>query len=307
MTGLAPRAGDAYLDCTTGLGGHAEAAAARVGASGTVVLNDLDAGNLEAGRARLAGLDGPPRVVTLHGNFADAPRRMVDAGLSADCVVADLGFASNQVDDAARGLSFMREGPLDMRLDRGGTTRSAADLVNTLSEPELGEIIREYGEEKAWRAIAAKIVSERAAGPISTTSRLASIVRSCLSRHASGGIDPATRTFQALRIAVNDELGSLRSLTESVLRAATLMAVARRNGAEPPRTWLRPGARVAIISFHSLEDRLVKDLGAALKERRLGEALSRRPVEAGDPERDANPRSRSAKLRVFRLTDATGR
>ena len=295
---LAPRPGEVVLDCTAGLGGHAEALASQVGASGTVILNDADPGNLASSSQRLGALAAPPRVVALHGNFADAPRRLAEARLRADVALADLGFASNQVESAERGLSFQREGPLDMRLDPGAPV-TAAELVNSLSEQELGEVIRDYGEERQWKRVARKLVDERASSPIETTTRLASVVRSVVGgRGGPGRIDPATRTFQALRIAVNDELGSLRSLLESVGRAATALAGA---GATD-RVWLAPGARVGVISFHSLEDRLVKRAFGDLVSRGVAQAVTRKPVEATELERDTNPRSRSAKLRVIRLS-----
>lgn len=289
---LAPvsEAGDTVVDCTAGLGGHAAMLAGALGERGTVVLNDLDAGNLARAAERVRAGGCAARIVELRGNFADVPRRMAELGLSADAVLADLGFSSNQVEDPARGLSFMRDGPLDMRLDPGARV-SAAQLVNTLPEAELAEVLHEFGEERAARRIAQKLVAARQVSPIQTTGQLASIVRSVVGSH--GGIDPATRTFQALRIAVNDELGSLRSLLESIGRAAGR-----------PGGWLKPGARIGIISFHSLEDRLVKNAFGELVDRGLAEALSRRPVEASDAEVVENPRSRSAKFRVVRLASA---
>ncbi len=294
---LAPQAGETALDCTAGLGGHAEALALAVGSGGMVLLNDADPGNLEASAVRLEALEAPPTVVRFHGNFADAPRRMAEKGLRADVALADLGFSSNQVENAERGLSFQREGPLDMRLDPGAPV-TAAELVNTLSEVELGEVIRDFGEERQWRRVARKLVDERAASPIHTTTRLASIVRSVVGdRGGPGRIDPATRTFQALRIAVNDEIGSLRSLLESVSRVAAALG----GSGSKDRLWLRSGARVGVISFHSLEDRLVKRVFGELVSRGLAQAVTRKPVEATERESNVNPRSRSAKLRVIRV------
>ncbi|HYE01867.1 MAG TPA: 16S rRNA (cytosine(1402)-N(4))-methyltransferase RsmH [Phycisphaerales bacterium] len=295
---LAPRPGETALDCTAGLGGHAAELARRLGPSGTLVLCDLDPGNLEQARARVLGTAEPPRVVVLRGSFAEAPRRLVEQGLRADVVLADLGFSSNQVESAERGLSFQRDGPLDMRLDPSGPL-TAADLVNTAPASELAQIIRELGEERHARAVAEKIVRERRAGPIQTTARLAALVRSVVGKYSGGapaGIDHATRTFQALRLAVNDELGHLRALLDSLERAA------RTSGdPEAAPSWLAPGARVAIISFHSLEDRPVKQAFARLVEAGSAEPLTRRPVTASDAERLENPRSRSAKLRALRL------
>jgi 16S rRNA (cytosine1402-N4)-methyltransferase len=310
LAALSPRAGETYLDCTAGLGGHAALIAPLLGASGTIVLNDLDASNLARAKERIEALAaasdaeaslppiGIPRVVTIHANFAEAPRRMAEMGLSADMVLADLGFASTQVDDAARGFSFMRDGPLDMRLDPSPGKPTAADLVNTLSERELADILHEFGEERAARLVSAKIVASRKDGPISTTSRLAEIVRSVV-RSPHFGIDPATRTFQALRIAVNDEMGSLRALLDSVSRAASRRGSSGGGGATP--LWLAAGSRVALISFHSLEDRPVKQAFADLMQRDLARAIGKKPTEATDEERANNPRSRSAKLRAIQI------
>jgi len=298
LAALDPKPGEVYLDCTAGLGGHAAAVGARLGPTGTVVLTDLDAGNLSSAKARVEALPHAPCVVTIHANFAEAPRRLVELGLSANTVLADLGFASTQVDDPARGFSFQREGPLDMRLDASPGKQSAAHLVNTLPECELADILHEFGEERASRAIAAKIVAERKTSPILTTTRLAEIVRACV-RVPPGpkrGIDPATRTFQALRIAVNDEMGSLRAILDSVSRAA-----ARLRAPTTQPLWLTPGARVALIAFHSLEDRPVKQAFADLVERGLAAPLGKRPTEAGEDERARNPRSRSAKLRAIQI------
>ncbi len=298
---LEPVRGETALDCTAGRGGHAVILAERIGEGGTLVLVDLDGDNLAASAARVGALPHAPQVVDLHDNFAQAPRLLVERGLSASLVLADLGVASGHFDDAERGFSFMRPGPLDMRLDRRQPT-TAADLVNTLPEAELGQIVRELGEERRWREVARKLVAERAGAPITTTDRLAAIVRSVVAPAggrggARVGIDPATRTFQALRIAVNDELGSLRSLLEAVTRAATALAA----GAGGRGSWLAPGARIGIVSFHSLEDRLVKQAFSDLVSRGLGLALVRKPVEAGEAEQSSNPRSRSAKFRAVRL------
>jgi len=290
---LDPKPGDTMLDCTAGLGGHSAAIAPALGPGGTVALVDLDEANLERAAERVRSLPEAPSVVPLHANFAEAPRLLVERGLSADLLLADLGFASNQIEQGERGFSFQREGPLDMRLDpsRGPT---AADLVATLSEEELGEIIRDFGEERRWRQVARKVVGERQLRPIATTLDLARIVRAVV---GSGGprIDPATRTFQALRIAVNDELGSLDALLESIRRTA--------GGAAPAERWLAAGARVALITFHSLEDRRVKQAFADLTKRRLATDLTRRPVIASEAEAATNPRSRSAKLRAIRLNE----
>ena len=297
---LDPKPGEVAVDCTAGRGGHATQIAQRLGPSGTLVLIDADAENLAYARDRvLRECSGEaPRLVGWHANFVETARRMAVEGLHADVLLADLGFASNQMADSDRGLSFSRDGALDMRFNPAGGGRTAADLVNTLSEQELAEILRDFGEERqAWR-IAAKIVRERGNTPIETTSQLAMIVRQVLGPRGGGPrIDPATRTFQALRIAVNDELGCLRSLLEAVSRCASGIGGGTTG-------WLNLGARVGIISFHSLEDREVKRAFGELERRGLGEQLTRKPVEADERERHENPRARSARLRVIRLTDS---
>lgn len=302
---LAPATGDVIVDCTAGFGGHASALAARVGPTGTLVLMDLDPGNLERAAARVRALDAPPRIVTHHGSFADAARVMTQHGLAANVVLADLGFASPQMDDASRGLSFMREGPLDMRLNPLAPI-TAAELVNTLPAPELAELLREFGDEQAAKVIAQKIVQSRASAPITTTTQLASIIRTVVPRRAGVSIDPATKSFQALRIAVNDELGSLDRLLDAISRGGRCVWGGGRGGrgvasGSGTPSWLAPGARVGIISFHSLEDRRVKQSFAALVEQGIARHISKGVVSPGDGEIDANPRSRSAKLRVIKL------
>jgi len=298
---LAPAPGETAVDATAGLGGHAVAIAERIGPTGTLVLFDLDPGNLERAAARVNALTSPPKVVTHHASFADAPRILAGAGLSADLVLADLGFASPQVDDASRGFSFSRDGPLDMRLNPSAPI-TAAELVNTLPELELAEMIRDLGEEP-WplaKRIASKIGQSRATGPISRTAQLASVVRSALpSRRPGHSIDPATKTFQALRIAVNDELGSLNALLSAVERASSAGSSGGAVGGV--RSWLKGGARVGVISFHSLEDRPVKQSFARLVERGVAAELTRKPVTASDQELGLNPRARSAKLRAIRV------
>ena len=320
---LGPRRGETYLDCTAGLGGHAQRIAeamlaAEFGIAGEspsrVILNDMDAANLARASARLMAMppatEGTPQLLQVSvvtrsgveapagqggGNFADAPRLLASSGVKADCVLADLGFASNHVDDHSRGFSFMGDGPLDMRLDtRSGLT--AADLVNQSSEAELQRLLTECGEERHASRIARKLVQERKDSPIVTTGRLAEIVRSAIPNAAAEKIHPATRTFQALRIAVNDELGSLQALLAAIEDGAR-MARGGKGGAD----WLSLGARIAIISFHSLEDRPVKECFARLVKSGAAEDLSGGAVGPTDDEERANPRSRSAKVRVLRL------
>jgi 16S rRNA (cytosine1402-N4)-methyltransferase len=306
---LAPAPGQTVVDCTAGLGGHAIAMAGLVGPSGTLVLNDLDASNLTEAEARVYAELGSnaPRIVSFLGNFSHLPRRMARLSLRADAALADLGFSSSQMDNPSRGFSFSADGPLDMRLaHRGDLTRSAqapvgadpdelppsaAELIASLPESELTRIIREYGEERNASAIARKIAGARREHPISTTWELARIVRSASGRGAPGGIDPATRTFQAIRIAVNDELGNLDAL---------LHAVRGGMAAAPRPDWLAPGARIGVISFHSLEDRPVKRMFADMVASGVADDLADGCLTPGEEEILRNPRSRSAKLRVVR-------
>lgn len=293
---LQPEPGQVFVDCTAGLGGHAAMIAQRVGPSGTIVLCDLDTGNLRRAEARVQEGMNPAdpssaNVVAIHTNFHRIGAELRDRGIVADMVLADLGFASTQVDDPERGLSFKRSGPLDMRLDPTAPI-DARELVNTLSERELADIIKRFGEERHARRIAAKVVEARTNAPIETTDQLADLVRSAIPR-PSGPIDPATRTFQALRIAVNDELGSLDALLSRISSAA--------KEAKQGRGWLNPGARIAVIAFHSLEDRPVKRVFSAMSSEGLGELITRKPLEAEADEIAVNKRSRSAKLRAIRI------
>lgn len=268
---LAPAAGETWVDCTVGVGGHATLIAQRLMPGGRLIGLDRDSAMLELARPRLTGLP----VTLVQAAFDQIDAALADQGISAvDGVLADLGICSDQLDDANRGLSFQHDGSLDMRLDRSDG-RTAADLIARLNERELADLIYQYGEERFSRRIARRIVETREKTPIRTTGQLADLVRSCVPR--SHGIDPATRTFQALRIAVNDELDALDALLRVLPRV------------------VRTGGRVGIISFHSLEDRRVKQ---AFRDPAFWAAKTKKPVEAGDDERIANPRSRSAKLRV---------
>lgn len=292
---LSPRSGETIVDCTAGLGGHASVLAERLGASGTVVLFDLDPGNLAAAEANVRARAPGVRVESQHASFAEAPRRVEKLGLRAGVVLADLGFSSNQMDDSGRGFSFMRDGPLDMRLNPLSPV-TAAELVNTMSEKDLERIIREYGEDPSAGRIARKLVQERGLRPISTTKQFAEIVRSAIPAalvHRMS-IDPSTRTFQALRIAVNDELGSLEGLLGGIERAAGRVS-------RGEASWLAAGARIGIISFHSLEDRAVKRCFAGLVEKNKAGLVCKGALEASPSEAAVNPRSRSAKFRVARI------
>jgi 16S rRNA (cytosine1402-N4)-methyltransferase len=292
LRALAPRAGGVYLDGTFGGGGYAEALLNA--APCTVWAIDRDPQAI----ARGAGLAArfPGRLHLVQGRFGEMLTLLAEVGVTAlDGVVLDLGVSSFQIDDPARGFSFRGEGPLDMRMGDHGTT--AADLVNTLPERELADILFEFGEERASRRIARAIVAARAEAPIATTGRLASIIRSVLPTDRSG-IDPATRSFQALRIRVNDELGEI----ERALVQATEL--------------LSPGGRLVVVSFHSLEDRIVKRFmtdmagrapspsrhdprGLAARSPPQFRLITLRPQRPTESEIQVNTRSRSARLRAL--------
>lgn len=276
------RPGLRVLDCTLGRGGHASNIISKIGPGGTYLGMDLDPANIAYARERLTAIAEESKVSlhTANLSFAAAQQAMREAEIeAADIVLADLGFASNQVDDPGRGLSFKQDGPLDMRLDPNGPT-TASDLVNRLGETELADIIFRFGDERLSRRIARKIVQERATGPILTTLGLAEICRRAYGPRANARIDPATRTFQALRIAVNGELEALDTLLK---RLPGLVA---------------EDGLVGIISFHSLEDRLVKRAFQDAEQEGTFKRVTRKPVTATKEEEHQNPRSRSAKLRV---------
>lgn len=276
---LAPQAGQTIVDATLGGGGHASLIAEKLGVSGHLVGLDRDPAALERAKVRLDAIPDAPRFTLVHANF-DRLRPVLDELKldRVDAVLADLGFSSDQIEAAERGLSFQREGPLDMRLDPTDE-QTAGDIIGCWSESDLADLFFYLGEERQSRRIARKIVAVRDETPITTTLQLADLVRSCLPRSKTG-LDPATRVFQALRIGVNDELGSLKRLIEAL------------------PTCLNKGGKAAIISFHSLEDRIVK---WAFRESATWEILTRKPVEADEEEEGANPRARSAKLRVAKL------
>lgn len=287
------QAGQTVIDCTAGRGGHAELFARRLGSTGTLMLLDTDRGNLEFATARVRGLDGAPRVIAAHARFERVGAEARRLGLQADAVFADLGFASTQMDDPARGFAFSREGPLDMRLnpEEGAT---AADLVATMSERELADLIFELGEDPFARRIARVIVDRRREGPIRTTQDLAAaVVKAYGARARQSRMHPATRTFMALRIAVNNELECLDNLLETI-------EAGLRDLHEHRQSWLAPDARVAFLSFHSLEDRSIKRAMVDWDRQAWATRLTRKPSVAGEAEQLHNPRARSAKLRAVR-------
>ena len=275
---LDPARGGVFVDCTVGLGGHSRAL-------------------LEAGATRLIGLDRDgsalalaretlqpfaDRIELVHADYRELGRVLDERGLAGvSGTLADLGVSSMQLDDERRGFSFRRDEPLDMRMDQSQGP-SAAELLRTVDEGELADVIFQFGEERHSRRVARAIVSARREAPIETTGRLAAVVRRAVPHQVYQRIDPATRTFQALRIWVNRELDGLD---------AFLAEAARR---------LLAGARLAVITFHSLEDRIVKHTFRALEKTGEGlRILTKRPVTPADDEVARNPRARSAKLRAI--------
>jgi len=269
---LDPKEGDSYLDLTAGYGGHAAAVLERTNNPKEATLVDRDANAIAA----LAPL-GRQGVRLIHKDFLSATQALVAEGSQFELILADLGISSPHVDNAARGFAFSADGPLDMRMDQSQTL-TAATVVNTYSVDELQRIIKVYGEEPRARRIAQAIAEAR---PLQTTQELAEVVRSVMPKGSK--THPATRTFQALRIAVNDEL--------ELLKAALPLWV----------QLLKPGGRLGVISFHSLEDRIVKQVFSELAGDRYDTPLlllTKHPVTADEQELVFNPRARSAKLRA---------
>jgi 16S rRNA (cytosine1402-N4)-methyltransferase len=277
LTFLAPERGGLFVDCTVGLGGHTRALL-EAGATRVIGL-DRDRDALEVAAADLAAFGD--RAELVHADYRSLAEVLAARGIEAiDGALADLGVSSLQIDAEGRGFSFRRDEPLDMRMDRtAGAT--AADVVNATPEGELADIIFRFGEERHSRRIARAIVEARRRGPIATTGQLAASVRRAVPTHGWQRIDPATRTFQALRIWVNRELEGLEEFLRDVV------------------TRLRGGGRVVVISFHSLEDRIVKHTFRALERAEaIVKVLTKRPVVPGEAELARNPRARSAKLRA---------
>jgi len=278
---LAIRRGGTYIDATLGLGGHSSEIASRLGPQGHLIGFDKDTHAIELARQRLfrIGGDSRPKITLLHGSYAEVPQHVPPA--EADGLLADLGVSSLQFGDATRGFSFQADGPLDMRMDPQGE-RTADQVVNRMREEDLANAIYEFGEERRSRRIARAIVRAR---PIRTTAHLAQVISAALRsmKHDHGArekIHPATRTFQAIRIFVNRELDDLKALMQAAPGV------------------LRPGGRLVVISFHSLEDRIVKDALRDGAKAGLYGVLTKKPLTATQEEIDRNPRSRSAKLRA---------
>ncbi len=296
LANLAPRDGGVYLDGTFGGGGYATGILEQADCTLWAIDRDPDA--IERGASLVARF--PDRLHLLHGQFGDMVSLLQQVGVSElDGVVLDLGVSSFQIDDPERGFSFRHDGPLDMRMGKQGT--SAADLVNTLSESALADVLYEYGEERASRRVAHAIVAARSESPIETTGRLAEIIRSVLPPDRSGN-HPATRSFQGLRIKVNDEL---QQIEDALARAVELLA---------------PGGKLVVVAFHSLEDRIVKRFmseatgrtgspsrhnpaGLLTRETPNFRLLTARALRPGASEANHNPRSRSARLRALERLD----
>ncbi len=279
------RRGGTYIDATVGLGGHSYEIAKRLGAPGHLIGLDKDPAALERAREKLVVSSSPlvvsqtdwPKITLRHQSFGEIANDQRPATI--DGILADIGVSSLQLSDAARGFSFQADGPLDMRMDPH-SERTAEQVVNHLDERELADVIYEFGEERRSRRIARAIVRSR---PIRTTAHLAEIVSAAARpmNFEQRRIHPATRTFQALRIFVNRELDDLQALLDAAPRI------------------LKPGGRVVIISFHSLEDRIVKDAfrEGSIKDKHF-RVLTKKPVIASLQEQDRNPRARSAKMRA---------
>lgn len=292
IEGLDIRPDGIYADLTAGGGGHSSAIAAKLSDKGRLIAFDRDPDAVKAASARLAEYSN---AMVVHSNYSDL-RSVLDAlGIDkVDGILMDLGVSSHQLDEESRGFSYHSDAPLDMRMSQTGM--SAADIVNTFSERELADIIFEYGEEKFSRRIASNIIKQREIAPIETTLQLADIIRASVPQKARREKNPCKKTFQAIRIAVNGELDHLSKGLDEAFYS------------------LKPQGRLAVITFHSLEDRLVKQRFAgwckgcicppdfpqcACGRKPQGKLVNRKPIEANEQELESNNRSRSAKLRII--------
>ncbi len=282
IEGLAVAEGDTVVDATVGGAGYTRALCERVGASGVVVGFDQDADAIA--RAHTACADVATTVHLVHANFRTMTDELAKLGITAiDGIAFDLGYSSIQLEASGRGFSFLKDEPLSMALQTDATKVpfTARDIVNTWAEEDIANVIFGYGEERYARRIAKALVAARQTEAIETTAQLVAIIKEAVpGRYRTGAIHPATRTFQALRIAVNDELGALK------------------DGLASAYALLKPGKRMAVVSFHSLEDRIVKTFSKE-KEAEGAIALTKKPLVPSDEEIAHNPRSRSAKLRIL--------
>ena len=286
---LIQKSGGIYLDCTVGYSGHAEKILETAGLDSRLIGLDRDATAIAASRERLARFGD--RVLLIHGHFVDLKQHLAASGIGrVDGILFDLGVSSPQLDEPARGFSFQGDGPLDMRMDQS-MSGTAADLVNRWPEAQLADAIFQFGEERFSRRIARAIVRARERHPLATTKELVSVIEGAVpANYRHGRLHCATRTFQAFRIAVNQELDCL----EPALRDAADV--------------LSPGGRLCVISFHSLEDRIVKHTFRALsgKDDPSLMVLTKKPQVPAREESDRNPRSRSAKLRAAERVSMEG-
>jgi 16S rRNA (cytosine1402-N4)-methyltransferase len=282
---LEPTPGQIFVDCTVGRAGHSSAIAARLGESGTLIALDADPRNLEFAQSVLR--DAPCKVRLFHANFAQLEDVLTETGVPlVHGILADLGISTNQLFEPAYGLSFAREMELDMRLDPR-IARTASDIVNHMRESELADLLYQLADERFSRRIARKIAEARRHAPITTTEQLADLVRSAIPSRggAPEKIDPATRTFMALRMAVNDELPNL----DALLRQAP--------------EHLMPGGRFAVLCFHSGEDRRIKQSFRSAEQTGRFSIATKKPLSPSESELQSNPRARSAKLRVLKKED----
>lgn len=299
IEGLNLSEGKTYVDATLGGAGHSLEVAKRIGRTGHLIGIDQDEVARKAARERLEALpeDIRPEIDVVAGNFGDLDSLLVAAEVpSIDAILFDLGVSSVQIDTPARGFSFKETGPLDMRMDPGNQTLTAAEIINTYNAADLARVIRQYSDEKWATRIADFIVQAREETPFSQSEQLVDVIKAAVpaSARRAGG-HPAKRTFQALRIEVNGELDVLRSGLEAAIR------------------WLAPGGRIAVISYHSLEDRIVKDVFRRMSQgctcppdlpvcvcgnKPILKTITRKPILPSSEEIQRNPRSRSAKLRV---------
>lgn len=279
IEGLAVRPDDIVVDGTLGGAGHARAAAERLGTDGMFIGFDLDADAIL--RAQIALRDAAPKVVLVQSNFRHLKRELAARGIThIDKALFDLGWSSYQL-SVGRGFSFLRDEPLAMTYAKEGAPYTAATIVNEWEESSIADVLFGWGEERYARRIARAIVERRERAPLKTTAELVDVIKGAVpASYRHGGLHPATRTFQALRIAVNDELGALTEALNA--------------------TWemLTPGGRIAVITFHSLEDRIVKQLFLRFADDG-GERITRKPIIPSADELADNPRARSAKLRVI--------
>jgi len=296
IEGLAIDPDGVYLDCTAGSGGHSAAIASRLSEKGRLISLDRDPDAVKAASERLSVY---PNVQVIHRNYSELRSVLNELGIDkVDGILMDLGVSSYQLDEASRGFSYHSDGPLDMRMSKEGI--SAADIVNSYSEEQLAKIMFEYGEEKFARRIAKNIVAKRAESPIETTSQLSDIIRESVPQKARRDKNPCKKTYQSLRIAVNLEFDHLDTGLDAAFES------------------LKPHGRLAVITFHSLEDRIVKQRFAGwckgcicppdfpqcvCGRKPQGKLVNKKPIEADQHELDENNRSRSAKLRIIERSE----